>query len=373
MIHRAAKPTEGHSLSSTYTYQIATGINESWDQFVKASPQGHHLQTSLWGKLKATGGWRFRQITLRDEKERIVGGGQVLIRPLFAKLSIGYISKGPSFAYTNQALFNTFMAGLRAVMWQEKMVAIIIQPYDNDQTTTALLKEANFTKSPVTINVDATVKVDLNPPIDDIMAGFKSKTRYNIRLGGRKGITVRQGNREDLPAFHELLTLTGERQGFNPYPLSYFYEMWELFAPNHLQLFMTSFEDELVSANLSITFGNTVLYKKGAWSGKYGNNRPNEVMHWHAIQWAKENGYRFYDFEGIALDAAQAILSEEPLPKDYLDSTTRFKLGFGQAVIVEPALIYSGSRVIRWGIRELLPKLEKHLSIKKLANRIRTG
>lgn len=373
MFYKVSNPAHTAPIQPRHKLQITADINEAWDSFKSRSATGHHLQTSLWGQLKSTTGWRSRLISLLDEEGGIVGGAQVLIRPLFLGLSIGYVAKGPTFAQHDEALFDLFMTGLRKVMRRERMVCVIVQPFDDDTGVSNYLKQNGFTKSPFSINVDATVKVDLTHDIEQIMANFKSKTRYNIRLGKRKGVTVRLGNKADLPAFHDLLKSTGERQNFTPYPLPYFYKMWDLFAPNnHIKLFMTYFQDELVSANLSIAYGETMLYKKGAWAGRHGNMRPNEVMHWEAIQWAKENGYKRYDFEGIALDAAKAILSDEALPKDFLDSTTRFKLGFGKAVIVEPAQIYTGSRLGRWVLREVVPWINERISIKKIANRFRS-
>ena len=62
---------------------------------------------------------------------------------------------------------------------------------------------------------------------DEVFAGFESKTRYNIRLAGRKGVTVEIGTREDLPRFHEIMVETGERDRFITRPLSYFQKMYD--------------------------------------------------------------------------------------------------------------------------------------------------
>ena len=53
----------------------------AWDAFLAATPGGDHLQTSLWAQVKAPFGWRAaRVVVTRDD--RIVGGVQLLIRPL---------------------------------------------------------------------------------------------------------------------------------------------------------------------------------------------------------------------------------------------------------------------------------------------------
>jgi len=43
---------------------------------------------------------------------------------------------------------------------------------------------------------------------------MKSKTRYNIRLAGRKDIVIRQGTDADFPAIAEMYQETASRDGF---------------------------------------------------------------------------------------------------------------------------------------------------------------
>jgi lipid II:glycine glycyltransferase (peptidoglycan interpeptide bridge formation enzyme) len=155
---------------------------------------------------------------------------------------------------------------------------------------------------------------------------------------------------------------TGERQDFAPYPLSYFEKMWDIFEPHgYLQLFFTS-------------FGDTVLYKKGAWAGQHGDMRPNEVMHWEVIEWAKAHGFCFYDFEGIEPEAAHCALAGQPLPESMHRSTSRFKLGFSnQALVLPPAQIYARSSLLRWGYRTVWPWLDARFPRQKLLMRLRVA
>jgi hypothetical protein len=83
------------------------------------------------------------------------------------------------------------------------------------------------------------------------------------------------------------------------------------------------------SAQLLVTFGDTAVNQLSVWSGEGSEHKPNEALHWEAILWAKARGYSSYDFEGVAPDAARAILAGEPFPSTLLASYTWFKLGFG--------------------------------------------
>jgi lipid II:glycine glycyltransferase (peptidoglycan interpeptide bridge formation enzyme) len=75
-----------------------------------------------------------------------------------------------------------------------------------------------------------------------------------------------------------------------------------------------------------IAFGDTVSYKRGAWSGDQGQRHPNELLHWTAMRWAKQQGYRYYDFEGI----------DTAWPSGGTRSVSSFKLGFGGDVVQSP-------------------------------------
>ena len=82
--------------------------------------------------------------------------------------------------------------------------------------------------------------------------------------------------------------------------------------------------------------GATDVYKIGAWSGEDRAIRPSELVHWMGIQWARERGYRYYDFDDISLAAARTILAGGELPSS-ASSLTRFKLRFGGTVEVFPS------------------------------------
>lgn len=359
--------------SSTYALEISDDLDApEWDAFLAQTAGGHHLQSSLWGRLRTSVGWQAVRILLRDEGQ-IVAGAQLLLRPLVAGFKLAYLPKGPLLGRDDPELGERMTTAVLSLIKQQKIITLILQPPDNDTFFTANLATHGFAPSPLPLSTNATVKVDLTQEREAILAGMKSKTRYNARLGKRKGITVRQGTRDDLPLFYKLLNETGERQEFSPYSLDYFETMWDILAPpGYLHLFFACYEGEALSANLSITFGDTVLYKRGAWSGQHGDLRPNEVMHWEVIEWAKTHGFHYYDFEGIEMEAARCTLAGEPLPESLHRSTSRFKLGFcNEALILPAAQIYAPSRLLRWGYGTVLPWLNGRFPLKRLVNLIR--
>ena len=55
-------------------------------------------------------------------------------------------------------------------------------------------------------------RLDLrNKTEEELLQSFESKTRYNIRLAGRKGVKVRIGTRDDLSIFYDIMKTTGRQ------------------------------------------------------------------------------------------------------------------------------------------------------------------
>ena len=110
---------------------------------------------------------------------------------------------------------------------------------------------------------------------EEIMAGFHQKWRYNIRLAGRKGVTVKDGTKEDLKDFHRIMVETGERDGFIIRPLEYFEKMYDCLGPEHMKVLMAYYDGEPISGVIPIFYGNKTWYLYGASSNKHRNLMPN--------------------------------------------------------------------------------------------------
>jgi lipid II:glycine glycyltransferase (peptidoglycan interpeptide bridge formation enzyme) len=111
----------------------------------------------------------------------------------------------------------------------------------------------------------------------------------------------------------------------------------------------------------------------GYWSGLYGTFKPNELLDWEVIKWAKTQGYRYYDFEGIDFKVAKIIQEGNALPDSCQQTPTSYKLGFSQQVVLFPsAYEYVYHPVIRWIYNKLAPRLSKFEAVRKRVKRFRT-
>ena len=68
------------------------------------------------------------------------------------------------------------------------------------ETLIAELKAGGWHFSDEQVQFRNTVLIDVTRSEEELLAAMKQKTRYNVRLAGRKGVTVRRGTEAGLQA-----------------------------------------------------------------------------------------------------------------------------------------------------------------------------
>ncbi len=335
-----------------------TLVDDAWDTFVDRAPGGTHLQTTAWATVKATAGWRATRVVL-SRGGIVVGGCQILLRALPVVGSVGYVARGPLFEHVGPARFRMVLDAIGQVAAEERMVYLKVQPPPGGDSMVRLLRDRGFVPSTLEAAPTATVRIALDRPEPEILAGMRKSVRNNIASSPRKGVTIREGRERDLPLLAELVSATSRRQGFAPYPPDYYAAIWRSFHPRgRVRLLLAEHEQRVLSALLLVGYGDSVVYKMGGWSGSRHNVHPNELAHWTAIRWARESGYRYYDLEGIDLPTARMIARGQTVPRGDMSGLTYFKLGFGgDLAMFSEAHDYSYNRVLAVALRPLASAL----------------
>jgi len=332
-----------NAIVSDVDYRVSLSdepVDPTWDTFVSSLPLGHHVQTSLWGQVKNTLGYRAMRLIV-SEDGRIVAGGQFLIRKLMPFVSIAYMSKGPILSTWDPTLAQVVIYGLKRAAQTNHFLVLALQPARYEQEFKSVLLNNGFRPSWLELAPTATIFIDLTQGVDQILKGMKRQTRQNIKRSQREGITTRAGSESDLSTFYELHVTTSQRQGFTPYPEEYFTRMWQVFSKQGLiSLILAEYQSKPVSALLLVSFGNTVIPKTLGWSGEHAKRRPNDAVFWASIQWAKARGHRTFDMEGVDREGAELTLSGQHLPEALRHTPDFFKLGYGGEVVLLPQSYY---------------------------------
>lgn len=307
---------------------------ETWDAFVAAHPAGTILQTSRWAHLKATFGWDWEIVTLADETTH--SGALVLYRTLPLKVgTIAYVPRGPLVDWHDAHGVTAMLDALREAAHRRRAWALWLEPEMLDTPEArAQLRACGLRAVTRTIQPPRTILVDIAPAEDVILARMRSKTRYNIRLAERKGVTVREGTVADTAAFYALMTETGSRDDFGIHSEVYYRRVFELFLPTgHAALLLAEVEGELVAALVVFALGTKAWYLYGASSERQREKMPAYALQWAAIRWAKARGCTVYDLWGIPDFDEETLEAQFAERSDELWGVYRFKRGFGGQVI----------------------------------------
>lgn len=296
-----------------------------YEAFISSHPKGHFLQSSLWAPVKPS--WKWEAAAVRGDDGQIKGAVSVLIRKVPGlPWTLMYSARGPVCDPHDKATLAQLTAALCGIARKHKAYALKLDPDINeDSSFIEIMKELGYRHAPGDKNFDGVqpnyvFRLDVEGKTEEeILAGFHSKTRYNLRLSSRKGVTVRLCGKEMLDDFSRIMNETGERDGFIVRNKQYFETMMDSLGP-HCRLYMAFYEDKPIAGTLAIWFGDKVWYLYGASSNSCRNVMPNYQLQWEMIRWALENKCRVYDFRGVSGDLSE----DNPLYGLYL-----FKKGFG--------------------------------------------
>jgi peptidoglycan pentaglycine glycine transferase (the first glycine) len=305
-----------------------------WNEFVSAS-DGSILQSYEWGELKAKFGWKPLRIALEDPSTHsvrsghgFVAGASILIKqlPIF-KRPVFYIPQGPVVDFKDSKTLNALLSEIKRIAREHGAVSLKIDPpIEEGPEVEKILRFIGFIRNKKQIQPRATYYIDLNLPTDKLMASFEEKTRYNIRLSEKKGVTVQEVNTDKgIADFYCLYEQTAKRDEFLIHPYSYYSNIKELLIDRGLaSLFIAYYKDRPVAGVFIFKFGRRIWYMYGASSSEARNVMPNHGLHWHVIKWAKEKGYTLYDLWGIPAN---------PNEKHPLWGVYRFKKGFNGRLV----------------------------------------
>jgi peptidoglycan pentaglycine glycine transferase (the first glycine) len=290
-----------------------------WNKFLENHPNAHLLQMGEWGELKKNFGWKPVRIVNNEV------GAQILFRRLPLGLTIGYMPK-PVFSNQWSVVSEQFWKEIDAVCKKNHAIFLKIEPDVWDDKF--IHHPSSFILSRHNIQPPRTIVISIKDNEETILARMKPKCRYNIRLAEKKGITVRAW--DDIPAFHEMMTVTGGRDNFGVHSLEYYQRAYELFHPKGTcELLVAEYEGKPLASLMVFANGKRAWYVYGASNDHERNRMPTYLLQWQAIRWAKALGCEEYDLWGVPDENEEILEANFESRHVGLWGVYRFKRGFG--------------------------------------------
>ncbi|MGA9533383.1 MAG: peptidoglycan bridge formation glycyltransferase FemA/FemB family protein [Anaerolineales bacterium] len=326
---------------------IAQTIVESkaaWDAGLQTLPEPHLLQSWVWGEVKATTGWAARRFLWKAESGAPVAAAQVLEREVGAAgiaLRVMYCPKGPLLDWGDESLRRQVLADLQVAAAGAGVLQIKMDPdvpvgfgvpgEENERpapmgpAVKGDLQANGWRPSPESIQFRNTMILDISPSNDEILAAMKQKTRYNVRLAGRRGVDVRRGGIGDLELLYQMYAETSVRDGFVIRSAEYYRQVWGRFINQGMaQPLIAEVDGEPVAAVIPFKYGQRAWYLYGMSTEQHREKMPNYLLQWEAIDWAKDHDCTSYDLWG----APDVFDRSDPMWGVY-----RFKRGFQAEVL----------------------------------------
>ena len=296
-------------------------------------PGDELLQSALWGRFKQRFGWHPQPVSWQA-----AGSGGTLLaltRPTPFGLLV-YVPGAPPAAPANGDA-GRVLAELAPRIALAQADAAARRPalvrYDLPWPAAEVpLAAARLYRAPVDVQPTSTVLVELLEDEARLLARMKSKTRYNIRLAQRRGVTVTvvpaaAARGRPLADWYRLYRATAARHRITTHSERYFATLFELAADAAApELFLLSarYRDELLGGIVVSICGRMGRYLYGASAPRRRELMANYALQWAALRLARERRCHTYDLYGIppAADPAHPWFG-----------LYQFKTGFGGAIV----------------------------------------
>ncbi len=244
----------------------------------------HPLQTSAWAEFRGKWG---------NEVVETKYGILTLHKLPIINYKIGMFIKG--LAPNKQMLTD-----LKKLGKEKNLVFIKMEPNVLKSEQLIKLMKGSGATPGKTLFTPSTFWIDLTPSEEELMKGFSSKTRYNIRVAQKNGVTVREDNSDK--AFERYLELTREtieRQGFYAHSERYHRLMWKILRKAGIAHLLTArYKGEVITTWILFSWKDFLYYPYGASTEEHKNVMANNLMMWEAIKFGKSLGLTTFDLWG---------------------------------------------------------------------------
>ncbi len=294
-----------------------------WDDAAARSPWGHVLQSSVWAAVRERQGWRAEYLRIGEPLPVAL----VLWKGALAGQRIAYVPRGPVVAPDDSAGLARALTRLADLARERRAVFLKVDPELAPEFAGEPLRAAGFVRSAQDIQpVLATLELDLGPDEDALLAQMDKDTRWSVRQGPRRGVSVREVSDDaGLRAFYDLYALTGRRADFITRTWDYYQTVWRALIDARLATLRLAFvEGMAVAGAMTWRCGERSVYQTGATNEAARKSHAAYALVWECIIGSKREGAKRFDLGGIPLDVER---KDDPMYGPYL-----FKRGFGGVV-----------------------------------------
>ncbi|MCK4589173.1 MAG: peptidoglycan bridge formation glycyltransferase FemA/FemB family protein [Nanoarchaeota archaeon] len=143
-----------------------------------------------------------------------------------------------------------------------------------------------------------------NKTIDDLMQSFRKTTRHSIRYSQKENLIISEMKTEkDLKKFYKLYVQSMKKN--YAFPVSFKF-IKDLSQNKNIKTWIAKQNNQIVSGIMVIFYNKYAHYSKSCNIYRLGLHA-NYALIWHAIQYALNNGYHYFDFGATKKSAKLSV------------------------------------------------------------------
>lgn len=274
---------------------------KDWENFLAGRPEASFLQSWYWGQFHLALGKKIHRVGFYRDGQ--LAGIMLAIIEDAKRGKYLTVPGGPIFDWNNLALREPFVEEIKRIAGLNGCSFVRVRPQiQSDEYSKNIFRLHKFIDAPIHLHAESTSQLDLTKSEENLLAGMRKATRYEIKKAGSLGIKITAT--EDpfgIKKFYDLQVLTSERQKFTPFSYQFLYEQFKIFSQaGKALLYSAELEGELLAQAFVIFYGQEAVYHYGA-STEEGRKYPGAYLaQWEAIKEAKKRGAKKYNFWGVS-------------------------------------------------------------------------
>jgi lipid II:glycine glycyltransferase (peptidoglycan interpeptide bridge formation enzyme) len=299
-----------------------------WEGFLSNISEKTFLQSWNWGEFNIKNGNKIWRFGIYNNQNLVC---VCFVIKIFAKRgTFLFIPHGPVMIsnFTEKDRKETLkllLDHLLIISKQENASFIRISPLFGDNTENkSIFSELKFRQAPMHSSAyEATWKLDINLPEDELLKNMRKTTRYLIKKNSEnKDIQIIKSiNLKDIEIYQKLNKQVSKRQKFIPFSDEFIKNEFEIFSQNNQAFFLFGkYKNEIVAGALVVVWSNIAFYHQAASLGSFSKFSIPYLLQWEAIKEAKKIGCNVYDFWGFT--------DPKKYPRHPWAGPTLFKMGF---------------------------------------------
>ncbi len=275
---------------------------KEYELFVRSHPQGSFFQTTQWRRQKPN--WHWRAVLRRNDHGEVTGSMAVLIRrPLFLPWSFVYCCRGPVCDPSDTETLHELLREAKNIAKQERAYRLRMDPRMemgscDDIFTAAGFKHRNHKTA---LQPPHVWRTPIHP---NMFSQISWDHKQSIRIAAQRNVIIRQGGRELIPRFTELMQQAALRESSVIRTGDYYAAMTENFG-RRARVFLAECDGRLAAAALVIRHGDHLTCLLSCDDGDI-TLRSAYLLRGAILQRAAELGCAYCEFPNLSADPNSA-------------------------------------------------------------------